>query len=333
MPRPTDDYDDDDRGDRPRRRDREDDYDDRGDRPRRRDDDFDDDRPRRGSAPSDAGNGLAVAALILGILSIFTLCLAGVPAVIVSLLALGKPAGRGMAVIGLILGGLGTVVGLGGGYYAYTQGMKNVRTTAARVSDMNNLKQIGIGFHSQASANWDGMQGPYASDNAGGTNTGLSWRVGMLPYIEQENLYRRFKMKEAWDSAANKSLSDTPIKTYTTPFDGPTASTNTPYRVFYGNGAIFRDDGKPTRITEIADGTSNTILVVHAADQVPWAAPRDFKYDPNGPLPKLGHPDMRGGTQVVMADGSVRFISDKVSDRTLRAAITANGGEMHDLDW
>jgi hypothetical protein len=68
--------------------------------------------------------------------------------------------------------------------------------------------------------------------------------------------------------------------TYTTPFEiAPSA--NTPYRVFVGGGAIFNEDGKPVRITEITDGTSNTILYVHATEQVPWAAPFRQEHSPS----------------------------------------------------
>ncbi len=66
------------------------------------------------------------------------------------------------------------------------------------------------------------------------------------------------------------------------------ASTQTPYRVFYGGGALFDEDGGPVRLWGITDGTSNTIMAVHAAEQVPWAEPRELKYSPDAPLPKFG---------------------------------------------
>jgi hypothetical protein len=80
------------------------------------------------------------------------------------------------------------------------------------------------------------------------------------------------------------------------------------------------------------DGTSNTIMIVEAADPVPWSAPGDVHFDPNGPLPKLGGL-FNGNFTVAMADGSTRYISKSVSQTTLRAAITANGGEVLGPDW
>src|SRR5262249_25968470 len=118
------------------------------------------------------------------------------------------------------------------------------------------------------------------------------------------------------------------------PYEGKKASVNTPYRVFYGGGALFNEDGKRVTIFDITDGTSNTILAVHAQEQVPWAAPRDFKYDPAGPLPKLGHPNPQArGSNILLADGSVRFVSENVSETTMRALITRAGNEMISDNW
>lgn len=309
------------RRNRPWERGDRDDY----DEPPRRRDEFD--RP-----PQPQGNGLAVAGLILGILSFFTLCLTGIPAIICSAIAMGKPAGRGIAIAGLLLGMLGTVAGIGVGIWGYIKATESVGLAADRLRDQNNMKQIGIAFHSQHDANW-GMSAPHARDFTGKVNTDLSWRVGILPYIEQQSLYNRFDLTQPWDSAKNKPLSNTPIKTYTGPFDGPEPSVNTPYRVFYGGGAMFNEDGQPVRLTEVTDGTSNTIMTVGAFEQVPWAQPKEFKYDPNGPLPKLGHARLRGGFQVGLVDGSVRFVSDRVSETTLRRAITKADGHALGDDW
>jgi hypothetical protein len=115
--------------------------------------------------------------------------------------------------------------------------------------------------------------------------------------------------------------------------DDKQPTVNTPYRVFYGGGAWFEEDGKGIDIRDIPDGTANTILVVHAAEEVPWAAPRELRYDPNGPLPELGRNTKPRGFNVTMGDGSVRFVTDKVSEQTIRALITKKGGERVDFDW
>jgi hypothetical protein len=98
----------------------------------------------------------------------------------------------------------------------------------------------------------------------------------------------------------------------------------TPYQGFVGKGAFF--EGKTgISIADITDGTSNTIMVVEAPKAVPWTKPEDIPYDAAKPLPKLSRPGTPG-FQAAMCDGSVRFISDKITEKTLRNAITRNDG-------
>src|SRR5206468_7172180 len=83
------------------------------------------------------------------------------------------------------------------------------------------------------------------------------------------------------------------------------------------------------KIGNIPDGTSNTIMVVEARDPTIWTRPDDLPYDPKGPLPKFGtSPD---GFNVLMGDGSVRFIRTATPDEVIRAMITRNGGEVVEL--
>ena len=122
------------------------------------------------------------------------------------------------------------------------------------------------------------------------------------------------------------------MKQFQTVYD-PQPGARTPYRVFVGGGALFDPDGKPVRFTDIKDGSSNTIMLVHAADQVPWAQPRELPYSPTAPLPALGHKSLTTGTNVAMADGSVRFLKTGTPEHVIRAMITKAGGEQVPLDW
>src|SRR5262249_34267702 len=159
-----------------------------------------------------------------------------VPAVICGMLAMGKPGGRGLAITGMLLGVLGTLAGIGGGIWLYKEGSKRAQGLAETKENFNNMKQIGLGFHNEMSAK-NAMRGPYAYDSANVPNTGLSWRVELLPYVEQGGLHRTFNLKEPWDGPANRGASSTPLAVYTSPYEGGKASANTPYRVFYGGGA------------------------------------------------------------------------------------------------
>ena len=155
----------------------------------------------------------------------------------------------------------------------------------------------------------------------------LSWRVALLPYLDQKALYEKFHLDEPWDSPYNKTLLNQMPEVYAPVInikDEPKNSTY--YQVFVGPGALFGDEDGP-RLNSIKDGTANTIMVVEAAKPVPWTKPEDVPFDREKPLPKLGGV-FKEGFSTAFADGSARFLSKKLSPKVLRAAITSNGGEF-----
>lgn len=295
--------------DRKGRRDRDDD--DEDDRPRRRrDDDYESDRP-----PAPQSNGLATAGLILGILAFFTLGLTALPGLICSAIALGKPDRRGAAVAGLVFSLLGGLIGAGLGVGLLMYSVQKVRESAARMKDMNNLKQLTIGGHNYHDAN----------GKLPGADGQLSWRVYLLPYIEQDTTFRQFNLNQPWDSATNKPLASRTIPTFVSPSEvvpGP----DTRFRVFVGPNTMFRPGKPPMQFADITDGTSNTFYIVEAGDTVPWPQPKELNYDRAGPLPPLGHPS-RNGFNAAFMDGSVRFIKSGVSESALRAGIEPTDGK------
>src|SRR5262245_55592600 len=72
-----------------------------------------------------------------------------------------------------------------------------------RMKSQNNLKQIVLAVVNFASANWYVPAGIVGPD---GKSVGLSWRVQFLPYIEEDFLFRQFKLDEAWDGPNNRAL-------------------------------------------------------------------------------------------------------------------------------
>jgi hypothetical protein len=161
----------------------------------------------------------------------------------------------------------------------------------------------------------------------------LSWRVLILPFMEQGDLYKQFRLDEPWDSPHNIRLLERMPVLYAAP--GRKAKRMPPYhtvcQVFVGKGAAF-EGSKGLRWKDFKDGTSSTLLIVEAGRPVPWTKPEDLVYDPDGPLPELTCL-FRDGFRAAWADGSTSWVPKRASEASLRAAITRNGGESDRRDW
>ncbi len=194
-----------------------------------------------------------------------------------------------------------------------------------RVHSQNNLKQIGIAILNYEST-FRQFPFPGISDGAPvgkEMNPKLSWRVAILPYIDQAALYNRFKLDEPWDSDHNKKLIPLMPKVFA-PVNGVKAPKGqTFYQIFQGASALRPGMG----FRDFKDGLSNTVFVVESDDSVPWTQPEDLLYNPKKPLPKLG--GLFGGDfNVVMGDGSVRWLPKTISEKKLRALITPDGADI-----
>jgi hypothetical protein len=207
--------------------------------------------------------------------------------------------------------------------------VQKVRESAARIQSGNNLHQILIAMH-----NYHATQGtlPPAYNVGKDGKPLLSWRVHILPYIEQDNLYKEFHLDEPWDSPHNKKLIGQMPKTYRSPASKADAG-KTNYLTVRGKDTAFPGD-KGLRIpADIPDGTSNTIAVVEVSDKraVIWTKPDDFEFNDKNPLDGLLGL-WPGGFQAAFCDGSVRFISRTVNPKALINAFLRNDGNPVDLD-
>ena len=250
----------------------------------------------------------------------------------------GRKKGEGLAITGIIAG-LVLLLLLTVLLVSVLQGLHG-EGSSLKGKATSDLKQIAIAMHSYHDTY--GTFPPAAICDTTGKPL-LSWRVAILPFIEQNPLYNQFKLDEPWDGPNNSKLLSQMPKIYALPCDSTTPPGHTCYRVFVGNGAAF-DPPPPTKLVDgflltkgvakddFPDGTANTILVVEALVAVPWTKPDELPYDPNGPLPALGG-HFRSGFLVALADGSVRLISNDVSQATLRNAITRNDGNPLGPDW
>jgi nitroreductase len=149
----------------------------------------------------------------------------------------------------------------------------------------------------------------------------LSWRVLILPYINQEELYREFHLDEAWDSPHNLTLLSRMPEEYAPPRwkRSKVPANHTVCQVLVGKGAAF--EGREGLCWSHFRSPWETFLVVEAGQPVPWTKPEDIRYDPDGPLPDL-RGQFKNGFRVALMDGNVRFVRSETSEAVLRWAIS-----------
>jgi hypothetical protein len=158
-----------------------------------------------------------------------------------------------------------------------------------------------------------------------------SWRVLVLPFIEEENLYREFHLDEPWDSAHNIRLLERMPRTFAAPGHKRDSlpAFHTVCHVFVGPSTAF-EGPNGVNLNDFPDGASSTLLLVEAGEPVPWTKPEEIAFDPRADihLRCIFH----DGYRACLADGSRRFIRKDIDQAKLRAAITRNGGEKIGLD-
>ncbi len=270
--------------------------------------------------------------------------------------------------------------------------VQKVREAAARMSCQNNLKQCGLAYHNYANV-YDSQFPPAMINDPMQT---VGWGIFLLPYIEQENLYRQYNLAMPFFVGTNQAVSNTKINlylcpsapepagpyTYTFSYPGyPTvswqafAASYTPLAgvsqylgMAYGlsgdlSGPLRRD--RRTGVVHITDGTSNTILLAEIAgkDRL-YRAGRDMGVQLSGFFGGLGgwadatsagsqlygssgdgatmpglcgincsndyglYAFHAGGANVLMCDGSVKFLPASIDIRILAAQVTARNGDI-----
>ncbi len=198
------------------------------------------------------------------------------------------------------------------------------REAARRTQCAGNLKLMGLAIHNDHHVNNKIARDIH--DKQG--KPLLSWRVAILPFIAQQELFDKFKLDEPWDSPANKALLKEMPAMYACPSRPNPEPGTTTYRAWTGKGTLF-DGTREIGFRDVLDGLSNTIAVVESTEAVPWTKPDAMPFDPNPAAAPTGagsnHP---GVFNALFLDGSVKFIKTSVNRATLRALITPAGGEV-----
>jgi hypothetical protein len=205
------------------------------------------------------------------------------------------------------------------------------RAHASRAVSMNNLRQLMIGLHNYHDVHMS-FPAKYNQDKDG--KPLLSWRVHILPYLDEQELYDEFHLDEPWDSEHNLKL----VEKMPVMFENPRLKLEpgkTAYVAPIGANTIWKspqdDKQTPTgmRLEQILDGTSNTIALIEIgeADAVIWTKPDDLNVDPEGFAEKFAKA-WKGGGSVAMADASVHALKPDISPDQWWALFGARDGTV-----
>ncbi|MEQ8852339.1 DUF1559 domain-containing protein [Gimesia sp.] len=213
--------------------------------------------------------------------------------------------------------------------------------TAARYKAVGNqLKQIGLALHNlheEASSFLPSQEEhPEFYDENGRLK--VSWRVHLLPYMDQKPLYEQFKLDEAWDSPNNAPLAKNMPDVFKSP-DTPADSNKTRFRVFEGKREKNAEGkekmttlfplGQPARMRDTLDGLSYTMMVVEAGPDkaVEWTKPGGL--NPAQPIAELG----QTASQVVIlkGDGSISLVKKDLEDAQWKEMIGPQ--DFTRIDW
>ncbi len=147
----------------------------------------------------------------------------------------------------------------------------------------------------------------------------LSWRVRILPFIEQKPLYDQFHLDEPWDSPHNLSL--LPLM----PAVFRTLGVDNGMTVFqgaHGPNTVFPDSNDPSGIGRFNNSTEVIVVLEVSPDHaIEWTKPGDFDFDPATIRSYLENPDSTG-FHVGLIDGTSRFFNDTIGDDVLNKLVS-----------
>ena len=227
----------------------------------------------------------------------------------------------GLAVVASLLAGLDLAQNLAG---AWEVRLIHFPGGASRQSQSkNNMKQIGLALHFHHEAHQTFPAGATV-DNHG--NPQHSWVTAILPFFDQKPLYEQIDQTKAWNDPANLPAMRHILHSLRRPGIAPNLHPRIRVRDkpavshYAANQYVFRP-GLGLRTQDFKDGTSNTILAGEVRSHfVPWGKPGNWR-DPRlginqSPL-GFGSPS-KGGANLLLGDGTVRFISEKIDPDVLR---------------
>jgi prepilin-type processing-associated H-X9-DG protein len=201
---------------------------------------------------------------------------------------------------------------------------RSSRGAARRVQCVNNLKQIALALHNYESAH--GALPPARTLDASGRPL-HSWRTLILPFLEQEALYRSIDLARPWDDPVNARAYQAMPSVFRCPGADARPNTTT-YLAIVGPLACFHPD-RPRRLEEIANDGAATLMLIEAGPEsaVPWMVPSDADESLVLGINATTRLDHAGGTNAAFVDGSVKFIAADQSAAERRRMMAISGRE------
>jgi hypothetical protein len=201
------------------------------------------------------------------------------------------------------------------------------RLGARDLQCQNNLKQIGLALR-KYEQHYGCLPPAYVADAQG--KPMHSWRVLLLPFLDQDELYRKYSFDQPWDGPQNSKLHQAMPAVFHCPC-GSWEGYETSYVAVVGNSTAW-PGARCSRTQDVRDGLENTILLVEVAgfDGL-WISPRDLSIEQMD-----FHLNGQAGTSIssghkrpamLMADGNVRILGSDTQPEMLRAMLTISGGE------
>ncbi|QEG41099.1 DUF1559 family PulG-like putative transporter [Roseimaritima ulvae] len=198
------------------------------------------------------------------------------------------------------------------------------RQAALQMNTQNNVKQVGLAVHNYHDV-YQQLPPLYATDANG--NPVSSWRVSLLPFLEERALDEQWQAGQAWDSPANQSLLEQTPAAYRGLGESPTGPHDGQCHLFVIDdpSALLSGD-EPRHFRDVLDGTSNTLFALYLPNRsVPWSAPQELSLDEAFAEVSAASPE--APVMALMLDGSVRRLTTPLSRETFEAMVTPAGGE------
>jgi prepilin-type processing-associated H-X9-DG protein len=195
----------------------------------------------------------------------------------------------------------------------------------------NNLKQIALALHNYHDT-YRTLPAPYIADENG--RPMHSWRVAILPFLDQQHIFNQYNFNEPWDGPNNSQLATMypRLETLRCPEDTQSEFESPSYMAVVVPDGVF-EGGKWNSFADVTDGTANTILVVEVTGATShWMAPVDLDAEALNRMINAAHDGSGlasshpGGVNVAMGDGSVITLTDATDMETLRRLVTKSDG-------